>query len=667
MTHNWRILVLLLAIGLAACSGQPKRGTNPFPDGKISATSAEAQAKFDAAKTKLEAGEWRAAQEAFRLLQAEHPNDAISTVAELYVARAGLENLDALISSAPIAPAAAPAESLRLFTQLEADSGVDARIRYTAQLYRAAALAATGDRASGIAALKEYPSVVVTPLTLERDQTAVGVLIATAHTEHDRAAESIAAWASVYERSDDPEIGLLARSRAFDTVAQAEDDVLQEMTTDKESAFIRAVAGWEWVRRRLAATPVDEEREALEALHQRVSVDLVAIGESARATEHGAALATWGPVRKLVIGAVLPLSGPQEGVGRRAAESMMVAQQAVVAGGEPNVTLIVVDSNRPPEEVFTTLYEAGAVAVIGPLDNNKTALFAPHARAAKIPMLSLSPTSLESVEGAGEWVFRFFVDAIEEARAVARIAATEHQDRRAAIVFPDIGYGRAMAKAFREAFEAEGGTIVIERSYDPAKSDYASVARAVAGAKPDSVFLPGRPSKVAEVASFLAQANVWGIPRTERPSPKSQRIQVHYLGTSFWTDEAIVKQAGSYLRGALIPSWSSPLYEDATGVRFHARFRAAAGREAELLDAVIADAVLLGRVLMLERGVSRPEAFRDTIRAPRVYDGVAGSVGFSGNGEPIRVLRFITVDEGAFKATDVTATTGPSPSSESVN
>jgi hypothetical protein len=82
---------------------------------------------------------------------------------------------------------------------------------------------------------------------------------------------------------------------------------------------------------------------------------------------------------------------------------------------------------------------------------------------------------------------------------------------------------------------------------------------------------------------------------------------------------------------------------------------------------VIADAVLMGRTLLIERGVSRPEAFRDTLRAPRVYDGVSGAVGFAENGEPVRELRFLNIVDGAFVGSPLTAETGRGGASDPIN
>lgn len=610
----------------------------------------------------LEAGDWMSARESFRILQAEYPNDPVAVVSELYIARAGMQEIDWVLTGAD--PAAVSGESRRVLSQLIADEKVDSRIRFGAKTYLAVLELQAAGESKALETLSDYPSASLSPTVLERDQEIALVLLASSLVQNERRVEGVEAWQNLWVVSDDDELDSLAKSAAFDAVAKISEGSLQEMTTDESSPFVRAVAGWEWVRRRLQDKPDEAERESLEALHQRISADLVAIGESARAAENGAALATWGPVRKLVLGAALPLSGKQQGVGQRALEAMMVAQQAVAGPSDPRVSLVVLDSSLPAEELFDTFHRAGAAAVFGPLDASRTAELAPHARAAGIPLISLSPTALEDVEGAGEWVFRFFVDAVAEARAVARVAYERQGDRRAAIIYPDIGYGRTLASAFRDTFETLGGTVVSEKPYDPSKSDYGRLASSVARANPDAIFLPGRPSKVAELAAFLAQANVWGIDGGVRPSPKSKRVQVHYLGTSLWSDPVVVQQAGNYLAGALIPAWSSPLYDDPATAEFYARFRAAATRDPELLDAVVADAVLMGRALVIERGVSRPEAFRDTIRAPKVYEGVAGTVGFSESGEPIRTLRFLTVEEGAFTPAPHSLTTGQEPASD---
>ncbi|MEZ4461272.1 MAG: ABC transporter substrate-binding protein, partial [bacterium] len=493
-------------------------------------------------------GQWASAEEEFRLIQTDFPDDPIAQVAELYSARAALREFDAADAGAM--------RALPLLSGLAGSTDVDPRIRYAAQVYLAAAHAAMGDKAAALSALATYPGASLSPNVLKRDRVDAWTLVVEGLAAADRQAEAIAGLAEAYDASDeDAPLTRYARARAFDFSSAVSDDVASEWASDA-SPLLRAVGLYELVKRE-STSDVSLLQSAADALR--------AVGASAQASE----LATRqvppayeGPLR---IGLLAPLSGPNRAIGERAVRG---ASLASLGSSHGQVTLVIENSEQPG--AFERLNKAGVLAIVGPVDAQRTREIAPKAADARIPVLALSTEIPASTDA---WVFQDFVDAPLEARATAKVATSDLGAMRIAVLVPDIGYGKRMAAEFSKAAAAAGAQIVLESTYDRKATDYSKTAAAVAAAKPDAIYIPDTGSKVAEVTAFLAAKNIWGrVPNTTLP--KDGRTRVYYLGTSLWQDPTLLRQAASYVEGAVIPAWFSPAFASRESQDFYTGWQA---------------------------------------------------------------------------------------------
>ncbi|MFB6374051.1 MAG: hypothetical protein ABEN55_13270, partial [Bradymonadaceae bacterium] len=89
-------LIFPLFFVLATCSAgpKPKPDESPSADRPITPSDDQKKLKFDRAKKALEAGGYAEAKETFRLIQADKGSGKVAQLAELYVARAELGDLE---------------------------------------------------------------------------------------------------------------------------------------------------------------------------------------------------------------------------------------------------------------------------------------------------------------------------------------------------------------------------------------------------------------------------------------------------------------------------------------------------------------------------------------------------------------------------------------------
>ncbi len=655
--------LLTVACALAACSPSPNRRQDGDPTGPlISADSPEAQARFEQARAALIAGDYTASRAALAALAADHPQDAVAPLVALYRGRAELGALRLSPSGQITSDAADEAlrrAELHLGPLAERDEGLP-RVRFAAQLYLALTFTLQGRVAPALTLLRSYPSASLGEAVLRLDDGPAWLLLTEALTQAKRPEDALIAAARLHEvrRKAQPEgedaAATYALTRAL-TLAHHEisEQSLQLRFLTSEDPLLVGAAGWGLLQR-YARVQVDEAlRETLDEVHARAIVALAQLGAGAQLAELSALTAMMGEVRPLVVGAILPLSGPNQAVGMRALRGLLLAQQAYRGEGAPRLTLVLEDAALgQPDERVRLLAEQGAMALIGPLDRTQSAAYQQAAARAGLPLMLLTTEPLArpgegAAAGAG-WSFRHFVDAEAEAEAVAAIARDQLKDQRVAILAPDMAYGKAMSARFAAAFQARGGQVVLTVDYDRKSNDYTALARRVAQAKPDVIFLPDTPDKVSQVSAFLAREEVWGVAQSVRPGLNAKRLQVHYLGTSLWLDPSLITQAGSYVRGAIIPAWYSEALGSAQVREFAARFQEVFRGTPSVYEAFAFDAMTWLRHAILTQGARRPMQVRDALMAAPL-EGLTGQARFQPWGEPDRRVRFVQVGAAGFE------------------
>ena len=120
-----------------------------------------------------------------------------------------------------------------------------------------------------------------------------------------------------------------------------------------------------------------------------------------------------------------------------------------------------------------------------------------------------------------------------------------------------------------------------------------------------------------------------------------------------------MRQAASYLQGALIPAWYSPVYGDAPNREFLEAWSKAHGQALlpETFEAFGYDSVDWLRGLLIDEGLHTRPAVRGALASGRRFSGATGQVAFSADGEPRRTLRFVSVDGERFVPTSFTVAT----------
>ncbi len=175
------------------------------------------------------------------------------------------------------------------------------------------------------------------------------------------------------------------------------------------------------------------------------------------------------------VSVVLPRGGRFGVAGDAVKDGIEAAYEADRSGNRPNLRF---------GSSFNDGVDTGADVVIGPLIRSSVAELAARS-SLPVPTLALNRAG----GGATDNLYQFSLAPEDEADNVANYAKNAGYTR-AALLYPDDGFGERLADAFRDRWRSLGGRVVAERAYRSRPGGYGSDAAALlTGGTPDFVFM----------------------------------------------------------------------------------------------------------------------------------------------------------------------------------
>jgi ABC-type branched-subunit amino acid transport system substrate-binding protein len=175
------------------------------------------------------------------------------------------------------------------------------------------------------------------------------------------------------------------------------------------------------------------------------------------------------------IGLLVPLSGPNEKLGR---SMLNAAQMALFDFSDSQFELLIFDTLGTSEGAMDAARFAigdGVSVILGPLLGTSISAITPMSRAANVKVVGFS--SDRTVTGEGVYTMGFFPE--NEVKRVVAYAISKGKKRFAAIA-PNGLYGQAVVEALRHTATTLGGEIDRVLFYDMEAQDFSDVVRELA-------------------------------------------------------------------------------------------------------------------------------------------------------------------------------------------
>lgn len=347
------------------------------------------------------------------------------------------------------------------------------------------------------------------------------------------------------------------------------------------------------------------------------------------------------PIR---IGEVEPLTGKEAAFGQSSHNGILIALDEINArGGVLGRPLqLITEDNQSKDGQSATITKKlitrdRVVAVINGGTSAQALESAPVCQAMRVPLLASTATN-PRVTQLGAYVFRTcFIDEFQGA-VLAKFALQTLKARRVALLTSvSSTFSVGLSKAFREAYTAAGGEIVVEQKYAEGDKDFRAQLTAIRAAHPDAVAAMGY---YTEGALICRQARELGL-------------TVPLLSGDGWEAPELVQIGGDAVNGAYYSAHYSAESTDPAVQEFIRKYRHRfGGATPDSLAPLAYDAMMILADALARAGGTDGPALQTALAATRDFPGVTGRTTIDAKRNASKPAAIIKIEQGRTRFVD---------------
>jgi branched-chain amino acid transport system substrate-binding protein len=339
------------------------------------------------------------------------------------------------------------------------------------------------------------------------------------------------------------------------------------------------------------------------------------------------------------LGGVFPLTGDVPALGAAMENGAKLAIKEInEAGGvlDKQIEFIVEDDQNQaataPNAITKLIEQDKVTAVIGTYASKCSIPMSAIAKEAEVVMITPGSTNEKVTLEGGEYVFRAcFIDPYQ-GKVGAKFASESLGAKKAAMLY-DVGndYCVGIAGEFKSNFEATGGSIAYEETYNTGESDFKAFLTEIKELGVDVLYLPDNYSTVGLIAK---QAREIGI-------------ECPFLGSDSWSDPGLIEVGGDAIEGAYFTDHVSLKSDKEAVQKFVAAYQAEYNEEPSAFSVLSYDSVYLVVEAIKNAGSTEEAKIKDALAAIDM-DCVSGKITFDENRNPIKSAVINKVENGEF-------------------
>lgn len=336
---------------------------------------------------------------------------------------------------------------------------------------------------------------------------------------------------------------------------------------------------------------------------------------------------------EVVIGSIMPLSGPAATYGQSFTSVVAVARDALKAEG---IVLKVIAEDGAADvttslAAYNKLVRVDKVQAIVHSVSPVVLALGPLGERDKVVLIN-SMAADPSIAKIGPFTFSTIPSYAVESADAARYAYAKGA-RRVAGIYQDTASGKAGWDVFRPTFEALGGKIVGEEAYKAGATEYRAQLTRTVSFEPDWVYLA---SYAAETGRLLAQANRMGL---------TQKFK--FIGNAAAANAETLELGGAGAENFIHASWPfDPENGTALMKKFGAEYKAKNNTMPSVYSATSYDAlIVLARAI--DKGAKTGAEIQDSLmKKLGKYEGVTGTWSFDDKGQVGLKTGFTQIKDG---------------------
>ena len=354
-------------------------------------------------------------------------------------------------------------------------------------------------------------------------------------------------------------------------------------------------------------------------------------------------------VEKRTIGVILPLTGKHSRHAYKTLRGLQLGLGIFSSTSRSSYKLAVIDSQNNTDTakraVQRLVTEDHVIAIVGGLLSKTAQAISSKANELGVPNISLSQKP--GITEIGNYVFRNSLTSEMLVRHLVKIAMTQKNLKRFAIIYPNDPYGIEYANLFWDEVSARSGIITAAQTYNAKETDFNHVVKRLVGtfyledrqeeykealkgwmqkntsprlrSKPpknllkpiidfDALFIPDNTRALGQIAPMLVYHDINNIP---------------LLGTNLWNNSSLIKRGQRYVKESLFVDGFSLSDKKFKNSRFFHEYRKIFGEDPGTFASQAYDTALI-----LKKIIDKGESSRVGVRNKLSHiDGFKGSLG----------------------------------------
>ena len=338
------------------------------------------------------------------------------------------------------------------------------------------------------------------------------------------------------------------------------------------------------------------------------------------------------------IGVAGPMTGQYATYGASHKAGAEIAIEELNANGGVNgadASLTLGDDLGDPKEAVLVaqkfIDDSDVVFVDGHQFSGATIAAGAKYEAAGLPMISPSATNPD-ITDLGAYIWRICMTDAVQGEGLANYTVNDLGMSKVAIIYDNSDYGRGLADAYEAGVEAAGGSVVAKEQYATGDTDFKAQLTKVKGGSPELIFLSGyypEGSKIAQQASELG-------------------IDVQFLGSDGYASDELPKLGKASVEGMLVSTFFDYTKDDPKVQTFVDAYKAKFdGANPDWFVANSYDVIMLAAAAAEKAGSNDRTAINDALAAIGTYEGISGPITFDENGDVVKPLSIVIVQDGA--------------------
>ena len=338
------------------------------------------------------------------------------------------------------------------------------------------------------------------------------------------------------------------------------------------------------------------------------------------------------------VGVAGPMTGQYATYGASHKAGAEIAMAELNAAGGVNggqVSIAIGDDLGDPKEAVLVaqkyIDDTDVVVVDGHQFSGATIAAGAKYESAGLPMISPSATNPD-ISTLGAYIWRICMTDAVQGEGLAKYTVDTLGKSKIAIMYDNSDYGRGLADAYESGVKAAGGTVVGKEQYAAGDTDFKAQLTKLKGAGPELLFLSGyypEGSKIAQQAKELG-------------------MDVQLLGSDGYASDELPKLGGAAVEGMLVSTFFDYSSNDPAVQKFVKAYQAKyKGANPDWFAANSYDVIMLAAQAAKNAGKNDRTAINDALGTIGTYQGVSGPVTFDKNGDVIKPLQIVVVQDGA--------------------